>query len=144
MTTRGPMMIDCNGSTPRPIPVGEEPPALEPSPSREPGPATGERSKPKRKTATGQRFKTINTFADFTLAGLDRAEIAVWLLLWRDSRDGIARTSQADLARRAGIAERTVRRAVNQLRQAGLLTLAYRGGLRKGPSAYRVHPLPKN
>jgi hypothetical protein len=40
--------------------------------------------------------------ADFTLSALTRAEIAVCLLLWRDTKsDGTAQTSQADLARRA-------------------------------------------
>ncbi len=93
------------------------------------------------KTA-GRRFQAVNAFADFTLAALSRAEIAVWLLLWRDTKpDGLARTSQADLARRAGIAERTVRRAIESLRTAGLVTLVYRGGLRRGSSTYRVHAL---
>ena len=90
------------------------------------------------------RFHQINNFADFTLATLDRAQIAVWLLLWRDTKpEGLARTSQTDLARRAGVSARTVERAVKSLAAAGLLTVVYRGGLRKGPSKYRVHALPK-
>jgi hypothetical protein len=96
----------------------------------------------RRKAA--DRFAVLNAFADYTLATLDRAQIAVWLLLWRDTKpDGLARTSQADLARRAGIAERTARRAVESLRRAGLLTVAYRGGLRRGVSTYRIRPLTK-
>jgi hypothetical protein len=95
------------------------------------------------KARTAGRFRTINAFADFTLRGLDRAEIAVWLLLWRDTRpDGLARTSQADLARRAGVNQRTARRAVGSLCRAKLLTRAYQGGLNRGLSVYRVHPLP--
>jgi len=93
-----------------------------------------------RKTA--DRFRVLNMFGDFTLRDLSRAEIAVWLLLWRDTKpDGLACTSQADLARRAGIAPKTTGRAVASLRRRGLLTVVFRGSLRRGPSKYRVHPL---
>lgn len=90
--------------------------------------------------STAGRFEQVNGFADFTLPGLDRAQIAVWLILWRDTKAGIARTSQADLARRAGTTTRTVERAVRRLIRAGLLTVVRRGGLGRGPSSYRVHP----
>ena len=96
----------------------------------------------RRKTA--ERFAVFNAFADHSLPPRSRAEIVVWLLLWRDTKpDGLARTSQADLARRAGIAERTVRRAIKSLRQVGLLSVAYRGGLRRGVSTYRIRPLTR-
>lgn len=97
----------------------------------------------KRKShAACGRFRTINTFADFTMRGLSRAEQAVWILLWRDTKgDGLAKASQANLAERAGIRERTARAAVKSLRDAGLLTVVSRGGLFVGPSVYRVHPL---
>jgi len=102
------------------------------------------KGKPKgRRGRAGDRFKVINTFADFAMRELNRAQIAVWVLLWRDTRDGLARTSQADLARRAGVSERTVGRAVRTLHRAGLLTVVHRGGPLKGPSTYRVHPLPR-
>ena len=120
---------------PRILRVGEEPPPLRSDDDRP------TKTKPKRKAAAG-RFQTFNAFADATLADLGRAEICVWLLLWRDTKaDGLARTSQADLARRAGIGERTARWAIGRLRCAGLLTVARRGGIRQGPSAYRVSPL---
>ena len=44
------------------------------------------KGKPARRN-TGDRFAVLNTFADFTLRNLSRAEIAVWLLLWRDTRN---------------------------------------------------------
>lgn len=101
----------------------------------------GPKGKPKRRKA-GERFAVLNNFADFSLAALTRAEIAVWLLLWRDTKpDGLARTSQADLARRAGIAPRTAKRAIASLVRQGLLAVVFRGSLRRGPSKYRLHPL---
>src|SRR5262245_26378046 len=116
------------------IPVGGEPPPLDLVPARD------ERRPAKGRKGTGKRFQVINTFADFTLAGLDRAEVAVWLLLWRDTRpDGLARTAQTDLARRAGCSTRTVRRALKSLERAGLVVVAYQGGLNRGLSVYRVN-----
>ncbi|MGA7698333.1 MAG: winged helix-turn-helix transcriptional regulator [Thermoguttaceae bacterium] len=108
----------------------------------------GDTAKTKRKHAdrkTGDRFAVLNTFADFTMAGLARAEIVVWLLLWRDTKpDGLARTSQADLARRAGIDVSTAKRAVARLVRRRLLTVVFRGSLRRGPSKYRVHPTTRS
>jgi predicted DNA-binding transcriptional regulator len=94
-----------------------------------------------KRTGAGQRFKVVNTFVDFTLRTLRRNEIAVWLILWRDTRDGISRTSQTDIARRAGITKRTVIRVVGRLERKGLLRIVRRGGMNSGPSTYRVQPL---
>jgi hypothetical protein len=91
----------------------------------------------------GERFAVLNAFVDFTLAELTRAETAVWLTLYRDTKaaDGLARTSQADMARRAGVNVRTAKRAVVELCRRGLLTVVFRGNLRRGPSTYRVRAL---
>ncbi len=92
---------------------------------------------------TGDRFAVLNTFADFTVAGLTRNEIAAWLVLWRDTKpDGTARTSQVDLARRVGVTDRTVRNVLGQLAEKGLLRVVYRGGIGRGASRYRVRPVP--
>jgi Helix-turn-helix domain len=112
----------------------------------EPAPRAGTtahfQDSPKGKRSSRKRFQSINAFLDVTLAGLDRAELAVWLLLWRDTKpDGLARTSQADLARRAGCNPRTVRRALVSLERYGLVCVVRRGGLRTGLSIYRVNPL---
>lgn len=103
---------------------------------------TDRKSKAKRKA--GDRFAVLNAFIDFTMGELDRAEMAVWFALYRDTKpDGLARTSQADLARRAGTTDRTVRRAIADLERRGLLRTVYQGGLWKGVSSYRVSPLAK-
>jgi DNA-binding MarR family transcriptional regulator len=86
----------------------------------------------------------LNTFVDITMQGLTRAEALVWLALFLDTKpDGLTRTGQADLARRAGVNLSTVKRAVAVLVKARLLTVVYRGGLRRGPSVYRVRPLTR-
>jgi CRP-like cAMP-binding protein len=89
----------------------------------------------------GDRFRALNAFVDFTAGRLRRNELLVWLILYRDARGDVAQTSQADLARRAGVCKRTVSRAVRRLVARGLLVVTHRGSVREGPSAYRVSPL---
>jgi hypothetical protein len=85
------------------------------------------------------RFAVLNGFIDAELRTLTRAEVAVWLVLYRDTKpDGTVRTGQADLARRAGITPRGVRKALSGLTRAGLVEVVRRGRLGTGPSAYRV------
>lgn len=81
---------------------------------------------------------------DFTLAGLSRAEIAVCQVLYRDTREGTARTSYDDIARRVGCGRRNVSRAVRQLVQLELLKIVHQGGRRREPSRYHVRPLAKD
>lgn len=110
-------------------------------PMDEPEQPTIEPPKPKPKRKAANRFAVLNGFVDVTMGELSRAEIATWLILYRDVRNGTARTSQTDIARRGGMSTRTVKRAIERLRGRGLLTVVRRGGLRQGPSTYRVHPL---
>lgn len=114
--------------------------ATEAAPDEPDEPTAG--TKDKAKGTGAGRFATLNAFVDVTLRELCRAELAVWLTLYRDTKpDGLVRTSQADLARRAGVNAGTVKRAVARLVRRGLLTVVLRGNLQRGPSAYRVHPL---
>jgi hypothetical protein len=95
---------------------------------------------PKRKAAAG-RFGILNAFVDCSLAELSRSEIAVWLVLYRDTRDGTVRTSQENIAKRSGTSVRHVKKALASLTAAGLLTVVFQGGLNRGPSRFRVNPL---
>lgn len=101
---------------------------------------TGGHSKPKQsKRATAARFAALNGFVDFSMRGLSGVELGTWLVLYRDTKpDGIAATSQLDIARRIGASDRAVRSAVRQLAKLGLLVVVRRGGLQRGPSRYRV------
>jgi hypothetical protein len=99
-----------------------------------------------RKTSKRQsrlRFETFNAFVDSGMADLSRAELAVWLILFRDTkRDGTARASLDDLARRGGMNRQTASRAVGRLARHKMLQILRRGGLNSGPSTYRVFPYP--
>lgn len=96
------------------------------------------RSTPKSRRGTGNRWNLLNLFLDDTLRGLSRADLAVWLLLFRDSKDGKARTAQSYIAKRAGICRRSVATSVGKLERAGLLEVVHQGGLNCGLSIYRV------
>lgn len=86
-----------------------------------------------------KRFAKVNALIDCTMHGLTRAELAVWLVLWRDTKtDGLARTGQADIARRVGVSVRAVHTAVRGLKSKGLLQVLSVGRLGCGPSVYRV------
>lgn len=119
----------------KPIPVGEEPDAL----AARPAPHTHKAMQRK----APDRFTTLNTFVDFTMASLSRAEVAVWFVLYRDTRDGAARTAMRDIATRAGCALRNVVRAMALLEEKGLVQVVRRGGFGRGPSTYRIVPLTK-
>jgi hypothetical protein len=137
-------MIGNGYREPRIIPVGAELPPMEPRPGRSHKPTLSKASEPKGKTgkrSAGECFRTLNNFVDFTLAELSRAEIAVWLILYRDTRDGTARTGMTDLARRAGCAKRNAVRAVQHLEKFGLVKVIHRGGFRRVVSRCRVKPL---
>ncbi len=137
-------MIGNGYREPRIIPVGGQLPPMEPRPERSGKPRPDKANEPKGqpgKHSAGERFRTLNNFVDFTLAELSRAEIAVWLILYRDTRDGMARTGMEDLARRAGCAKRNAVRAVQRLEKLGLVKVIHRGGFRRGVSRYRVKPL---
>lgn len=112
-------------------------PALDSLP--EAAPNRNEGGAARRKAA--DRFAVLNSFVDVTLADLrSRGDVAVWLVLYRDTRNGTARTSQADIARRVGMSPRGVAKALRRLEQRGLVKCVYRGGLGRGVSRYLVRP----
>ena len=128
------------------IPVGGEPPPMDgPVPAPPGRPQHAPKGRPAgAKTKAGERFAVLNAFVDLALADLSRSEVAVWLVLYRDTRDGTARTAYDDLARRAGLNRRNVGRAVRRLEVRGLIEVAHRGGLGRGVSRYRVRGAPKD
>lgn len=94
---------------------------------------------PMKKRTSSSRFSEINGFIDYTLANLTPVAAKVWLILWRDTKpNGVARTGQADLARRSGVTERAVRKGLAELAEAGLLKVLRKGRVGAGVSTYRV------
>ena len=103
------------------------------------GAENSSRRKPNR---TANRFQVLNEFVDSSMVGLSKVELGVWFILYRDTKpNGSASTSMSDMARRIGVSRRSVVTAVSQLERRGLITVAFRGGFRKGMNIYRVNSL---
>jgi DNA-binding transcriptional ArsR family regulator len=99
----------------------------------------GGRTHARRSHKQSGRFAVLNGFVDGVMGTLPRAAALTWVCLWRDTKpDGLARTAVTDLARRIGGDRRTVLRALRLLVDRRLLDVVRRGGLGRGPSAYRV------
>lgn len=104
-----------------------------------------QRNPPKPKRESKLRFEVLNAFVDQSLAGLTRTELAVWVILFRDTKpNGTARASYDDLARRAGCDRRSVARAIKRLKGRSMLKTVVKGGKESGPSRYVVAPYPMN
>lgn len=96
-------------------------------------------AKSKAKGTAAGRWAMFNAFIDGIAGTLKPAAALTWLVLFRDTkRNGLARTGQADIGRRIGRSLRQVHNAIAELSRAGLLAVAHRGGIGRGPSAYRV------
>ena len=121
-------------STPQPTP--QPTPQVTPEKPVTPDRTNGSRrSKPKR---SGQRFKMLNDFVDITMQQLSPRQAAVWLCLFRDSRNGTATAAQSYIAQRCGLKRPTVSTTVGELEALGLVVIVHRGGMNRGISRYRV------
>ena len=128
------------GSTepPRPDERRSEP-VRSTNPTRPTKPAPTSAGKTDKTAKSAQRFHTINDFVDLSMRGLTGAAAKAWVVLWRDTKpNGLAKTAISDLARRMGCSTTTAKRAVRELRAAGLLDVPVLGGLGRGASVYRV------
>ncbi|HUT32509.1 MAG TPA: winged helix-turn-helix domain-containing protein, partial [Planctomycetota bacterium] len=85
--------------------------------------AVGTAAKAPGRPYTRSRFAVLNAFVDVSMAGVLGSDAKAWLVLYRDTKpgDGLARTSQTDMARRTGLALSTVKRAIKRLVAAGFL-----------------------
>lgn len=99
---------------------------------------TRPKNPPKR---DGSRWHELNQFIDVTIRELSPRQVAVWLILFRDCRNGIASVSQVYIAQRCGLRRPTVSTAIRELEALGLVTTIHTGGVGRGVSKYRVHPM---
>lgn len=86
----------------------------------------------------GQRFQQVNNFVDIAMAELNRGEIAVFMVLWRDEHDGNIRVCQESVAERAGMQKRNCQKAIKSLISKGIIKVIRQGGLNRGPSIYQI------
>ena len=91
-----------------------------------------------RSTKSQERFKMLNRFIDDIMGSLSPSQVKVWLCLYRDSRDGVAKSAQAYIAKRCGLKRPTVSTTITELEQLGLVETIHQGGVNRGLSWYRV------
>jgi hypothetical protein len=96
------------------------------------------RGRPRQAAPTGDRWAAINEFIDVTMRTLGEAEARVWLVLFRDVRDGLARAGMTDIANRAGLTRRGVTKAIASLKVRGLVEVVTRGSVNGTSNVYRV------
>lgn len=116
-----------------------DPPPLKPLRAVRDEPAKPATKKPPKRDGT--RWQTLNEFIDITLRDLTPRQVAVWLTLFRDCRNGVATVSQAYIAERCGLRRPTVSTTISTLEQLGLVTTIHCGGVGRGLSKYRVHSM---
>ena len=100
-----------------------------------------ERGNPRRQSrpkGSAARFKLLNEFIDQTLQQLTPRQVAVWLCLFRDSRNGTATAAQSYIATRCGLQRPTVSTTIGELEALGLVVTIHQGGVNRGLSRYRV------
>ena len=87
-------------------------------------------------------FKTLAGFVDEGARMLNRSELAVFLILMRDTKpDGTARAALTDIATRGGLSKRSASRAVQSLIGRGVVHVV-RPGVAGKPTLYTIFPLP--
>jgi DNA-binding transcriptional ArsR family regulator len=106
-------------------------------------PAAGERRSRKKRPAVVSKVLALNRFLDRTARSLHPSAAVVWLMLLRDEREGTARTAVSDLARRAGLSERTVKRRLRELKERELVEVRASGTRDTGPTVYVLKPVPR-
>ena len=99
---------------------------------------TGGRSTAQSPYGVAGRFRLINRFLDKHARNCSPVQAMVWVVLWRDSRDGVAKTSYSRLADRLGVSRATVARAIRLLRDMGYLEVVRRGGDLAGPTLHKI------
>lgn len=100
------------------------------------------RLKPAKPKQSGDRWARFNAFIDAAIRDLPRSELAVYLVLYRHERNGVASASIRQIAEVAGVSRRHTNEAINRLVTRGLVEVVKTGKLNKGGSTYRLHCPP--
>ncbi len=104
-------------------------------------PSSAKDEKPKKKspkTYAQERWMLINNFIVNSASQLKRSEMLVWLMLFRNSREGTVAMSQRNIAKLTGIRVDNINIAIKGLKQKGLVKVVHQGGYRHGMSRYRL------
>lgn len=104
------------------------------------GPAMSTPALPGRRGKGGRFTVMLNPFIDRRLRDLTLTEAVVWMILFRDAKHNRVRVAHSDLARRGGIAGRSVVNALSGLRRKGLVRTVTQGRMNVGISVHELLP----
>ena len=93
-----------------------------------------------------KKIKLLNRFVDETLIGLEPLTALLWVVLYREARNGIAEISHGQLAKIMGVSDRTICRHIDVLIANKLLRKLKTGGYGRGCNKYQlgIASLPKD
>ena len=93
-----------------------------------------------------QKIKLLNRFVDETLIGLEPLTALLWVVLYREARNGVAEISHGQLAEIMGVSDRTICRHIEVLIANRLLRKLKTGGYGRGCNKYQlgIRSLPKD
>lgn len=93
-----------------------------------------------------KKLKLFNRFVDEALIGLEHLTALLWLVLYREARNGIAEISHGQLAKIMNVSDRTICRHIDVLIANQLLRKLKTGGYGRGCNRYQlgITSLPKD
>lgn len=93
-----------------------------------------------------RKIKLINRFVDETLKGLEHSTALLWVVLYREARNGVAEISHGQLAKIMNVSDRTICRHIDVLIANKLLRKLKTGGYGRGCNKYQlgITSLPKD
>lgn len=106
------------------------------------GPQETGNAESQAKARKGDRWATLNSFVDMIAPRLTLAERAVWLVMFRYSRDGVCDTSERAIAMQAAIDKASAGRALRQLVALRLVWPVFKSNCKGASSRYGIHPRP--
>lgn len=95
-----------------------------------------------KKRKAGERFATLNAFTDATMRTLTPAQIAVWVILFRNERNGTTSRSVRQIATDGGLSLSGAHQSLASLIEAGLVEILQRARHRDEATTYRIHATP--
>jgi hypothetical protein len=92
-----------------------------------------------------KKIKLLNRFVDETLKGLEPFTALLWVVLYREARNGVAEISHGQLAEIMNVSDRTICRHIDVLIANKLLRKLKTGGYGRGCNKYQlgITSLPK-
>jgi hypothetical protein len=113
-------------------------PTDSPTKPGEPTASAGDKPQPRK----GDRWATLNSFVDVIAPRLTLAERAVWLVMFRYSRNGVCDTSERAIATQAAIDKASAGRALRRLVELRLVWALFKSNRKGTSSRYGIHPQP--